>query len=126
MPIHVERKSVSTLLASAARLAWPDARAKRMARELGCSIDTAKRILASGNVSGRLRGAYVQTLISALETIKSQIEYHENALRGIAYEEMVSRAGARRAAPSRRGRAPVAGASDGRPDPALDLFEGPR
>lgn len=88
---------MSAAIAQAVRLAYPDHRAKRMARELDCSVITAKRIAASGEVSGRLRPALVKALLSNFETMRAWLDRIEDELRLVEYQErMVARVARRR------------------------------
>src|SRR5260221_14311410 len=88
---------MSAAVVSAIKHAWPDARAKRVAAALGCSVITGKRIASTGRVSGRFRAALLRVLDGAIEHNKKELERLQNDLKEMTYVEMVNRGADRRA-----------------------------
>ena len=99
----------------------PGMSAKRIARELECSIATAKRTAASGRASGRLRPALLRMLIRLFEQNEAEAGKLRDALKAMASEEMVARAEIRRA-PNVGARVAVDDSKSRRPaQPVLNL-----
>lgn len=88
---------MSAAIKLAIKLAWPDARAKRIANGLDCSVITAKRIASTGHVSGRFRAALLRLIDEAIYRNATEIERLRKELWGIEHAEMVDRAAIRRA-----------------------------
>lgn len=93
---HPEYQSVSDAVFAAIRHAWPDARAKRIAAELGCSVVTGKRIASTGKVSGRFRAALLRVLDHAIAKNLEELERLQAELKAHDYMAMVDRAADRR------------------------------
>lgn len=87
---------MSAAVLSAIKHAWPDARAKRIAAALGCSVITGKRIASTGNVSSRYRLPLLRVLDETIARRRAEIVQLQDELKAIEYAEMLDRAASRR------------------------------
>lgn len=92
---------MSAVIAEAVRAAFTDNKAKRLARELKCSLVTAKRISATGYISVRFRETALRILDQEITRNRARLEALHLELRALEHEEMVSRAAHRRASRDR-------------------------
>ena len=77
---------MSEVIIHAIRLAFPDSRAKRVARALGASFMTGRRIWGSGRVSQIYRRQLIETLDQELALNELAIRRLRRALRGVGDE----------------------------------------
>jgi sensor c-di-GMP phosphodiesterase-like protein len=73
MSRYSEYQQMSAAVVAAIKHAWPDARAKRVAAALGCSVITGKRIASTGKVSSRRRTTLLRILDCAIERNEAEL-----------------------------------------------------
>lgn len=113
MSRYTEYQSMTAVVLSAIKHAWPDSRAKHIANGLGCSVITGKRIASTGRVSSRFRAALNDLLDAALAKNLTAIQHHLAALKADDNAKMVSRAADRRSAAGRQATGANTGLDDG-------------
>lgn len=98
MSRYPEYHRLSAVISAAARLAFHDSGAKRLAQLLGCSIITGKRIAAQGRVSPAWRGRLVTILRQELARNRQALEEIDAELKDMEHAEKVAAAAAVRSA----------------------------
>jgi len=86
---------MSMVITQAVRLAFPDSRAKRIARALGCSFMTGRRIAETGRASDRWE--LVSLLRQELARNRAAIDEIDRKLGEISYAEALPAVGSRAA-----------------------------
>ena len=83
MSRYPEYHRLSALITAAVRAAWPDNRAKNIARALGCAVITGKRIASTGRSSKPFRERLIGILDEAIAANERELRRLRTELRDL-------------------------------------------